>query len=275
MINLEKPDLVFSSLRVHHIKGYIENIILIEHDHGLLLLDSGCISDVKRIAAYCRKVLQRSPSDIKLTAVTHMHPDHGGGAVCLRKRYGIPVAAHENADLWYQGLGGALQHKLDCYMASSVAFRNRRRLERILYNRRINPDSFLQDGQSLPFFPEWQVIHVPGHTIHDLAFYNKQEQVLYIADLICDVKGKPQLPLPIVFPRQMAKSYDRLGATQAKVILRAHGDPIITDDSSRLFGSMKELLFRPPTPFMKRIWKMSIYSPEFKKGKNYENDKQA
>lgn len=266
----DQSELVFSSFRVHLIAGYIENIILIEHPQGLLLLDSGCINDIKRIAAYCHDVLGRSPADIKLAAVTHMHPDHAGGAGSLRKKYGIPIAAHPNADLWYKGTGGLLQHKLDCYMASTVAFSNKRKLEHIVFNPRLHPDYILPDGEPLPFFPEWQVLHVPGHTFHDLAFYNEQEQVLYIADLICEVKGKPQLPLPIVFPNLMAASYDRLGALGAKTILRAHGNTIITDDSKSLFNYMKDLLFQPATPFVKRVLKMSLYSPEIRRHKEHE-----
>ena len=253
------------SLRVHLIEGYIQSICLIEQEGRLLLLDSGCSSDVKRIKSYCEEVLQCSPADIALVAVTHMHPDHGGGAACLRKRFGIPIAAHPAVDRWYKGLGGFLQQQLDCYMASLVAFRSHRKLERIFYSRRINPDYLLEDGQELPFFPGWKVMYVPGHIAHDLAFYHEQERVLYTADLICDVKGKPQLPLPIVFPQKMAESYDRLGATQAQVILRAHGETITTDDCSQIFAGMKQLLNRPATPFMKRIWRLSNHSPEIKK----------
>lgn len=255
----------FDSLRVHLIEGYIQNICLIEQEGRLLLLDSGCSSDVKRIKSYCEEVLQCSPADIELVAVTHVHPDHGGGAVCLRKRFGIPIAAHPEVDRWYKGLGGFLQQQLDCYMASLVAFRSHRKLERIFYSRRLNPDYLLEDGQELPFFPGWKVMYVPGHIAHDLAFFCEQERVLYIADLICDVKGKPQLPLPIVFPQKMAESYDRLGAVGAQVILRAHGEPITTDDSRQVFAHMKQLLNRPATPFMKRIWRLSNHSPEIKK----------
>lgn len=254
-----------NSVRIHLLKGYIQNITLIEQEDRLLLFDSGCINDVKRIQRYCRENLHRSPADIKLTAVTHIHPDHAGGAVCLRKRFGIPIAAHRDVDRWYRGLSGLLQHQLDCYLATLVAFRNRRRLEQIHYRRKIDPDYPLEDGQDLPFFPEWQVMYVPGHIAHDLAFYHKKEQVLYIADLICDVKGQPQLPLPIVFPQKMAESYDRLGSVPARVILRAHGQPIITENSAELFAMVKQQLNRPPTPFVKRIWRLSKHSPEIKK----------
>lgn len=255
----------FASLRVHLIEGYIQNITLIEQGERLLLFDSGCINDVKRIRQYCKQVLGRSPRDITLVAVTHIHPDHGGGAVCLRKKYAIPIAAHRDVDRWYRGWKGFLQHQLDCYMATSVAFRNRRPLEAITYSRRINPDYPLEDGDVLPFFPEWKVLHVPGHIAHDLAFYNEKERILYIADLICDVKGKFHLPLPIVFPQTMAESFDKLGATQAQTILRAHGNPINTDNCPQLFDNMKQLLNRPATPFVKRIWRLSKHSPEIKK----------
>jgi len=253
------------SLRVHFVEGYIQTIVLIEQEGGLLLFDSGCINDVKRIQRYCREKLHCAPSRIKLTAVTHMHPDHAGGAVCLRKRYGIPIAAHKDVDRWYRGPSGLLQHKLDCYMASLVAVRNNRRLEPILYRRKLNPDYPLEDGQHLPFFPEWKVLHVPGHIAHDLVFYHQKEQVLYTADLICDVKGQPHLPLPIVFPQKMAESYERLASLPVRVILRAHGQPIFTENNTEIFVKMKELLNRPPTPFVKRIWRLSKHSPEIKK----------
>lgn len=95
-----------NSLRIHQLEGYIQNITLIEQEGRLLLFDSGCINDVKRIKRYCRESLKRSPADIKLTAVTHIHPDHAGGAVCLRKKFGIPIAAHKDVDRWYRGWAG-------------------------------------------------------------------------------------------------------------------------------------------------------------------------
>ena len=252
----------FASLRVHLIEGYIKTS-LIEQGERLLLFDSGCINDVKRIRQYCKQVLGRSPRDITLVAVTHIHPDHGGGAVCLRKSM-LFIAAHRDVDRWYRGWkdSSAPAGLLHGYFRG---FRNRRPLEAITYSRRINPDYPLEDGDVLPFFPEWKVLHVPGHIAHDLAFYNEKERILYIADLICDVKGKFHLPLPIVFPQTMAESFDKLGATQAQTILRAHGKPINTDNCPQLFDNMKQLLNRPATPFVKRIWRLSKHSPEIKK----------
>ncbi|HHW61810.1 MAG TPA: MBL fold metallo-hydrolase [Syntrophomonadaceae bacterium] len=251
-----------SSFRIHEIDAYISTILLIEYEKGLLLFDSGCINDVRRIEDYCRRTLKCSPEAIKLIVVSHMHPDHAGGAAELRRKYGIPIAAHTEADRWYAGPGGALQHKLDCYMASTVAYRNRRRLERILFHRYIYPDYLLEEGRVLPFFPDWMVLNVPGHTLHDLAFFHPEERIVYIADLICDVKSKNQLPLPILFPGQMRSSYDKLASLEAHTILRSHGKTIHTNDSEQLFTSMKALLDHPATSFVKRVHRMSIYSPE-------------
>ncbi len=251
-----------SPFTIHRIDGYIENIFLMEYPHGLLLFDSGCINDVPRIEDYCKKILGRSPADIKLIAVTHMHPDHCGGAVVLRNKYGIPIAAHKDADRWYLGLGGKVQQLLDCYMALSVARHNHRKWERMLFNRILKPDYRLEDKQMLPGFSDWQALHVPGHTLHDMVFFNEQASLLYIADLICEVKGKKLLPLPILFPDKMARSYDKLASLNAATLLLAHGQDIHTANSSELFGFMKEMLYLPPNRLTKRVHRISIYSPE-------------
>ncbi|WP_054693465.1 MBL fold metallo-hydrolase [Syntrophomonas palmitatica] len=250
-----------SSFTIHKIEGYIANIYLFQYDNGLLLFDSGCINDVRRIEEYCRRN-GLSPSDIKLIAVSHMHPDHCGGAKVLREKYNIPVAAHRDVDLWYSGIGGSLQHKFDCYMARNVARHNRRKCEKMLFDRVIKPDFLLDDGQRLPGFSDWQAMYVPGHTLHDLVFYHHEKRVLYLADLICNIKGKKLLPMPILFPDKMAYSYDRLAALHASTLLLAHGNPIESDDSPEIFAAMKAQLNRPPNNLMRRVYRISVYSPE-------------
>lgn len=253
------------SFTMHTIEGYISSIYLLEYDNGMLLFDSGCINDVKRIEDYCHKVLQRSPNDIKLTVVSHMHPDHSGGAATLRSKYGIAVAAHKDVDLWYSGWGGSLQHKLDCCMALGVARRNNRGPERMLFKPIIHPDYLLDDLEVLPGFEDWAVLHIPGHTLHDIALYHQREGLLYIGDMICNVRGKMFLPLPVLFPSKMGNSYDKLAALDSSIILMAHGGVKQSDNTSALFLAMKEQLEAPPTPFMRKIHRWSVFSPEIKR----------
>ena len=253
------------SFTIHVIEGYISSIYIVEYDDGMLLLDSGCVNDVKRIEDYCKQVINRPLGDIKLAIVSHMHPDHAGGAAALRSKYGIPIAAYKDVDRWYSGLGGSLQHKLDCYMALGVARANKRNRERILFKPIIHPDYLFDDLQVLPFFNDWAVLHTPGHTQHDIVLYHQQEDLLYIGDIICEVKGKMLLPLPVMFPAQMENSYNKLASLNPTTILMAHGGVKQTENASSLFLSMKEQLSQPPNSLMRRVYRLSVFSPEIKR----------
>ncbi|MGE5390068.1 MAG: MBL fold metallo-hydrolase [Deltaproteobacteria bacterium] len=248
--------------KIHRVTGYIENIFLVEYPNGLLLLDSGCYNDVPLIEHYCLHELKRPLQDIRLIAVSHMHPDHCGGAVVLRRKYGIPIAAHRQVDRWYAGFGGALQQMLDRYMALIVARHNHRKWQYLGYKRILHPDHFLEDGDPLPGFSDWQAFHVPGHTLHDLIFFHHQSGFLYIADMICEVHGDNRLPLPVLFPELMAASYDKAAALNASTLLLAHGEVKNPADSPALFGYMKERLAWPANQMTRRVHRMSVYSPE-------------
>lgn len=248
---------------LHVIEGYIQNIFLLEYEHGLLLFDSGAVNDIKRIEDYCWQVLKRSPLEIKLVVVSHIHPDHSGGAALLRKNFGAAIAAHKDMDRWYSGLGGLIQQAMDCFMMQGVAWRTRGKIERALFSRKIKADFLLDDGDQLPGFADWKVIHVPGHTSHDLVLYNEKESLLYASDCVCDVKGTLRIPLPIMFPRQMQASYAKLAALNASSILLAHGQAVHTQIAPDFFLAVQSLLQTPPTKLRNRVMRMSIYSPEW------------
>lgn len=259
--------------KIHRIDGYIESIFLMEYSDGILLLDSGCYNDVPLIEQYCLQILKRPLEDIRLIAISHMHPDHCGGAAVLRQKYGIPIAAHRQVDRWYAGFGGALQQLFDRYMAFVVAWHNHRKWKPLSYRRILNPDYLLDDGDPLPFFPDWQAWHVPGHTLHDLIFFHQQSGFLYIADMICLVHGDNRLPLPILFPDQMAASYDKAAALNASTLLLAHGGVISNTNTAELFAYMKKRLLRPPNQMTRRVYRMSVYSPEARRQLNCQRQK--
>ncbi len=254
--------------KMHQIDGYIESIFLMEYSDGILLLDSGCYNDIPLIENYCLQVLRRPLQDIRLIAISHMHPDHCGGAAVLRQKYGIPIAAHHQVDLWYTGFGGVLQQLLDRCMAFFVARHKHRKWQRLSYRRILNPDYLLDDGDPLPLFPDWQAWHVPGHTLHDLIFFHQQSGFLYVADLICQVRGDHRHPLPILFPDQMAASYDKAAALKASTLLLAHGGIIADANNAELFAYMKNKLLSPPNQMARRVYRMSVYSPEARKKLN-------
>jgi glyoxylase-like metal-dependent hydrolase (beta-lactamase superfamily II) len=250
---------------VHIIPGYIENLFLVEYPHGLLLLDCGAVNDVRRIDNFCREKLHRSPKQIKLAVVTHMHPDHAGGAVLLREKFGIPLAAHKDLDRWYAGPGGFIQKVIDCFLMQSVARRTRDKLERGLFNSKVQANYQLTDGEALPFFPDWTAVTVPGHTSHDLVLYNARESLLYVADCFLEVKGKYQTPLPVMFPEWLYASYAKIDALKASSLLIAHGEPRRDDAPADLYPSLQSLLEIPPSKLVRMIKRLSVYTPEWRR----------
>jgi glyoxylase-like metal-dependent hydrolase (beta-lactamase superfamily II) len=248
-------------MKLHTLKGYINNIFLAEYDSGILLLDGASPADLELIEDFCINTLKRPVTDIKLSVVSHMHPDHSGAAPLLRKKYGIPIAAYKLIDPWYSGITGWFQHKLDCIMAQIVALRHNTPIKRIFSQRITRPDFLVNDGDALFFFEDWKVVYVPGHTLHDIALFNSKTSMLYAADSIVMVKNKYTLPLPVIFQRKMKNSYKKPGDLNAKTILLPHGEIIETESSKAIFSHMHDLVDMPPNKIMKRVYFFSIWSP--------------
>lgn len=250
------------SYKLHTIQGYISNIYIAEYDEKLLLFDCGTKNDVERIKTFCEKQLNRSVRDIKLAVATHNHPDHSGGADLLRNLYKIPIASEKGIDLWYKGFSGFIQHKIDCILAHVVRRANGNNLQPVVFKRYVRPDHIMADNEALPGFPDWRVIHVPGHTTHDIVLYHKESKLLYSSDCIINVKGRYNLPIPVFFPGTMIKSFHKLMKLEIKTLLPAHGEIINTDNPIDDFQKMITLLGSPASEMAKKIHTISIFTPQ-------------
>jgi len=226
-----------------------------------MLLDCGSVSDVDRLRDYLLEI-GSDPGRIALAVVTHMHPDHAGGALSVRRRYGVPLVAHRDADKWYRGGTGFIQHCLDCYMAQLVAFASGRRIRRVGYRRTLHADYSVVDGEHLPVFPDWTVVHVPGHTTHDLALFNMTAGILYCSDCIIHVGGKLNLPIPVFFRQMMKSSLARLAALGAALVIPAHGDPITMADKPDTFDLMARIADEPDNRIRRRFHRISSFAPD-------------
>ena len=72
-------------MQLHTIKGYIQDMYLVEYPDRLLLLDGACRADIPHLKAFIETGLMRDFADLHTVVVTHMHPDHAGAAHKLRK----------------------------------------------------------------------------------------------------------------------------------------------------------------------------------------------
>ncbi len=247
---------------IHRIGGYITNIYLVDYGETMFLLDGGVAGDMEEIEKYLSQVMGRSPGDITLAVVSHMHPDHPGGLVKLRQKYGIPIASHYLASRWYAGPGGLIQYVLDCLMTLGVGRRQKMGRRKVRFSRYLRPEYPMEGGDTLPFFGGWEILHLPGHTSHDIAVYHREEKIIFLGDLLINIKGGYHLPMPIVFRDRMRNSFLELAEKGYATVLVSHGDEIFGVDLKRIFGEMTELLDRPLSSLAKKVQLLSLYSQQ-------------
>ncbi len=242
-----------SLFTLHQFEGYIATIYLVEYQDKVLLLDGGARRDALRIKDFFTQVLRRPISDLKLSLVSHMHPDHAGGAPLLRRRFSIPIAAHYEIDRWYRGGSGATQHILDTVLGQYSAWRQFGKFEWAWSPRRLQPDFRLYDRDKLPFFPDWLAYAAPGHTLYDMVFYQPQEKLLYVGDLIIKVGEKIVLPFPMLFPELMAESLKRMAGLAVAKLLFAHGGVLEIKDAPAFFNGLMKLVGQSQRRSFRRI----------------------
>ena len=256
----------FENFTIHTIQGYIETIFIAEYKDKLLLLDGGCSSDVQLIENFVVNTLKRPLTDIKLSFISHAHPDHAGGAPILREKFNIQIASHHEIDKWYAGFGGFLQQKTDIMLGGFVAIRGGQKKKlNINYSRTINPNHKLNNNDLLPGFRDWRAIHSPGHTSHDMVLYNEKEKILYAADIILKVGKKCVLPFPVPMPQLMAQSLLRLSHLDIKILLLAHGEKCVDIDPKIIFQRVIVLISANQNIFLNIMKRFSRFPKEIKR----------
>jgi glyoxylase-like metal-dependent hydrolase (beta-lactamase superfamily II) len=209
-------------MKIHVLKGFIQNIFLVEYPDKCMLLDGCSRADFSTLSDFFAKELERPLSDLKVVVVTHMHPDHAGCAHFLRSKTGCNIISCHHEKQWYQGLSGRFAHIIDIILALWVAGKMNRPKKNIWYHPHLHPDFTLTDQQTIPGFEDWQVFETPGHTDRDLSVMHMPSKRIYVADLIVKVKNKLSPPFPIYIPELYKKSLLRLQALQPNSVMMAH-----------------------------------------------------
>ncbi|MBU2897387.1 MBL fold metallo-hydrolase [Vibrio hepatarius] len=217
-------------MKLHSINGYIQKIYLVEYSGKLLLLDGASRADIPYIEHYITEVIEQPFTNLTVVIVTHMHPDHAGAAHKLRDLTGCILVSADKSKQWYSGLDGMLMHFTDLVLARWVAGRLKKPKRRLWYPRFLQPDVTLNDGQPIPYFEDWVVLETPGHTDRDLSVYHKQQGILYIADLIVEVKQRLIAPFPIFHPNKYRQSLQRVYDMAPTTLLLAHSGEVTLDE---------------------------------------------
>ncbi|SET07460.1 MBL fold metallo-hydrolase [Thalassotalea agarivorans] len=210
-------------MKLHKIPGYIQTIYLAEYRNKLLLLDGCSRADVSVVIDYIKNTLSRPVEHLDTVVVTHMHPDHAGGATFLRNLTGCKIVTADIAGNWYDGIDGFAMHLTDIWLAKWVAGRMGKKKVPLYYPRILDPDIMLVDREYLPGFSDWQIIYTQGHTDRDISLLHLPTNQIYIADLIVKVKDKFVPPYPIFYPNRYRASIKLLTLLAPTKYLLAHG----------------------------------------------------
>lgn len=205
------------------IEGYIQTTYMAVYPDKLLLLDSGCRCDVDKILAYITDTLKRPVEQLKTVMVTHMHPDHAGGARRLQQKTGCQIVTARSDKPWYHGVLGRVAHLNDLGLTFYVASRQGKSMSNVWYHPILKADITVQDGDPVPNFDDWIVLATPGHTDRDLSLWHPQTKQAYTADLILLIKNKFVSPYLITLPDAYRASLSKVKALQPEVLLLAHG----------------------------------------------------
>ncbi|WP_201585007.1 MBL fold metallo-hydrolase [Psychrobacter sp. HII-4] len=218
--------------KIVRLDGYIQSIYLAVYANKLLLLDGCCRADVPMVLAYITDTLQRPISQLKVVMVTHMHPDHAGGANALKKATGCRIVSAEKSRQWYAGIGGQMMHLVDTGLAYYVAHRQNRPLKNLWYPAHLHPDVTVSEGDKIPHFSDWLVLETPGHTDRDLSLFHLPSRQVYTADLIIKLRHKFVAPFPIYSPPAYTASLQKIKDMQPSNVMMAHGRELAIDDAT-------------------------------------------
>jgi len=216
----------FIKMKLHQLEGYIQKIYLVEYSDKLLLLDGCCRADISLLREFITRELGRPFSDLSLVVVTHMHPDHAGGADKLRSLTGCKIATANVDGHWYSGLDGIMMHLTDIALTKWVAKRLGKPAKLVWYSRHLTADIKLNDKDFLPGFSDWQVIATQGHTDRDISLLHMPSNRVYVADLMVKVKGRYISPFPVFYPNRYMASLKAVEALKASSVLLAHGGEV-------------------------------------------------
>jgi glyoxylase-like metal-dependent hydrolase (beta-lactamase superfamily II) len=208
-------------MKIHPIDGYIQTTYLIEYPEKLLLFDAACKCDVDLILDKIQSI-GKTPRDLKLIAVSHMHPDHSGGAVALSKITGAKIIGSKRANHWYKGISGFITWLVDIYLTLFVARKKGKPYQNVFFPRKIDYDFYFENIPELPYFEDWVAISAKGHTDCDFNFYHQDKKLIYTADNIIQLKNRIIAPYPRYLPDSYKQSLEMYLDLDIEKFLLAH-----------------------------------------------------
>lgn len=228
----------------------IANIVLVGHPNKkeFVLIDTGMPYSADKIISETKRRFG-DDSRPKAIILTHGHFDHVGAIIELVKHWDVSVYAHE---LELPFLTGEMDYpepdsSVEGGMISKIS--PMFPIEAIDLGNHVHP---LPEDGTVPYLPDFQWLHTPGHTPGHISLFRKQDKALIVGDAFVTVK---QEYLYKVFtqeqeisgpPRYLTtdwsaarESVEKLEALKPAFAITGHGLPMVGE---LLTESLKNLV---------------------------------
>ncbi|MEO6887778.1 MAG: MBL fold metallo-hydrolase [Ktedonobacteraceae bacterium] len=218
--------------QVHTITDRISmaNTYLID-DQRFIVVDPGSALNTRLTLEYIEHVLHRSPRDIDLIVLTHLHTDHTAGVIPLQQACGASVAASTTARQLAQAeqQAGKLMPGVT-YMAEQVLPGAFQRLDLFppQYARQVEMiNVWLDDVAGVPQHLDWRVIAAPGHTRDSLCLYNAFTRELLCGDMVMTLEGRKPCIRGEGSRRQVQEMLQLLRSLHIHYLYPGHGRAVL------------------------------------------------
>ncbi len=235
-------------MEIHQVKTPLANSYVVNHDGQLLVVDVG-VGCHEFVVGFIEQKLGIDRSGVQLIICTHDDLDHIGGlrhmALACGAPFALPLASrslrrkHLNDPTgWLLRFGTSVveaSRPRAWRMYGSPARRDRLarrpRTKIRLPPRQISklrPIQRLQQGDRLPGFNDWEVIHSPGHTWDSCCYLHRPSKSLLSGDTLLGSASKRRVVLPSILSNraQMRDTVRRLHDLKVESIYPGHGSVI-------------------------------------------------
>lgn len=217
---------------VYRFGANVVNWYLLEGEDGLTVVDAG-LPDHWELLADGLDSLGYGVDDVEALVLTHADPDHLGFAERLRG-HGVPVWVHE-ADHDAALAGGAdlpLRTLLHLWRPPLLRFLRAQMRAGVGETRPVAEARTFTGGEELPVPGQPTVVHLPGHTEGECAFWLPDRAVLLAGDALVTMDPLRGRTCPPSAPR-LANTDDELAYATVRrltgygelTVLPGHGEP--------------------------------------------------
>ena len=204
-------------------RNLVNSFALLQDDGSVTLVDTGVKRAPTRIVAGL-EAIGKHPRDVTRIVLTHVHPDHAGGAAEMSRRTGAPVLVHADDEGWARS--GEIRGSNDTTTRLGRLFA-RTGTSRI---EAFEPGPALRDGDVLPVAGGLRVVHTPGHSPGHVSLLVEATGTLITGDALFNygvLGGARVSPAFLCSDFAMTeRTAHRLGELQYDVAAFTHGPEI-------------------------------------------------